>query len=102
MRFAITPVGFPVTKMRKGKWNHVKIFSDYLKMEDFVREWFEEALEYNPDDFRRAVVSCDELQDMLADPEEVSPVGVLKNRITEDLKEIWVCHKGFFLVREFN
>jgi hypothetical protein len=101
MRFAIEPIGFPVTKMRKGKWNHTKIFSDYQKMEDFTREWFEESLEYDKDFFRRGVVTCDELQEMLADTEEVSPVGVLKNRITADLKEIWVCHKGFFLVREF-
>lgn len=104
MRYCIEPVGFPVTKMRKGNWNHPRIFSDYGKMKSFAHTWFTETLEYEGSyfDCGRAI-SRDQVESMIADEECIDPVvALMKNRITPDFTELWFCIKGWFLIREFE
>ena len=87
--------------MRKGNWKHPRIFSDPVEMEIFASTWFREHM--YEEGFNEYTVHRPEVEAMIADDECVDPVvALMKNRITPDFIELWACHKGWFLIREFE
>lgn len=97
-RFTCEPIGFPKTKI--GKWKYPAIFSDEKVLHGFAHEWFQ-SIGYADDTF--ITISRSEVEAAINDPEDYDIiVALMKNRITDDFKELLRTPKGYFLIREFS
>lgn len=98
-KFTCEPIGFPKTKV--GKWKYPAIFSDEKVMHDFAHEWYQ-SIGY--DDATFITIPRGEVEAAIDDPELDYDivVALMKNRMTNDFRELLQSPKGYFLIREFN
>ena len=107
MRYALQPIGFPVTKMRKGKWNYPMIFKDVETLTKHMYWWFVEVLEYAPfflDEMlamtaEEARTHLDSLNEVQKRSDSMYCVRGLLD--SEYATKVLITPKGYFVLREF-